>query len=322
MKKRKVLICGASGFIGRNLFEHYDAGNEYETHGSYFKNQPKTLNSKIFQADLRNKEEALEITKNMDIVINAAALTAGIGVFSEMGKAEEFRTENNKVNENLAEAAHINKVKHFIFLSCTVMYSSSNTSLTEDEVDREKIHPKYSVVAEMKLFGEDRCRYYAGLGSTKYTAVRHSNIYGPHDKFDLKRGHVLAATITKIMEAKNQITVWGQGNESRDFLYIDDLINFIKMAIEKQRANFEIFNVGYGKTISINELVQKIIFCSGKKLEIVHDLQKPSIETHMNIDVEKAKQLLGWKAEVGLSEGLVRTLDWYHNSLTMSREKR
>jgi len=115
------------------------------------------------------------------------------------------------------------------------------------------------------------------------------------------------------MEAKDKITVWGNEKESRDFLYIDDLAKFIEKAIENQKNNFELFNVGYGKTCSVNKLVQKIIFCSGKKLDVVHDLEKPTVETHMNIDVKKANNVLGWKAEIGLSEGLVITLDWYHN---------
>ena len=311
MRTKKVLICGASGFIGRNLFEHFDA-NSYETYGTYFKNRPQVSSPRIIQVDLRDKDKALQIMRGMDIVINAAAMTAGIGVYSEETSVNAFVEANNRINANLTEAAHINKVGHFIFLSCTIMYPSSAVPLGENESDMSKVHPKYSVLAEIKILGEERCQYFAGIGPTKYTAVRHTNIYGPHDKFDLKCGHVLSATIEKVMTSRNnEVTVWGRGQESRDFLYIKDLIEFIRRAIDLQTNNFEIFNVGSGKTHSINELVEIIISHSGQELKIVHDLTKPSVETQMNIDVEKAKRLLGWEAQTELHKGVSITMEWY-----------
>lgn len=314
MSKNKIMICGASGFIGRNLFEYYNSLKEYEAYGTYLKNRPKIFNPRIFQIDLRNKNEALWATAGMDIVINAAAMTDGIGVFSEEKNARTYAEANNLINANLAEAVGLNRVSHYISLSCTVMYPSSDIPLSEDEVDMRKIHPKYLIPAEMKIFAEECCRNFSNLGSTKYTVMRHTNIYGPYDKFDLARGHVLAATITKVIGTKDKITVWGKGEESRDFLYIDDLIEFIRKTVDLQKSSFEIFNVGSGKTYSINELVKIIIARSGKKLDIIHDLTKPSVETQMNICVEKAQRLLNWQAKIKLHEGISRTIEWYENN--------
>ena len=81
------------------------------------------------------------------------------------------------------------------------------------------------------------------MEKTKYTIVRHSNIYGPHDKFDLEKSHVFGATITKVMQAKDKIEVWGEGKEIRDFLYIDDLIDFIKKALLKQKIYMKYITV-------------------------------------------------------------------------------
>lgn len=312
--KKRILICGASGFIGRNLFEHFSSLENYETYGTWFKNI-ETNNPRLFQVDLRNWSRALEVTRDMDIVINAAALTDGVGVFSNPEKMEEFSRENTKINTNLSTAARFNQAKNFIFLSCTVMYPSSSKPLKEDEHSLKRVHPKYVAAAGMKLVAEDLCRSYASLGNTKYTVVRHTNIYGPHDKFDLERGHVLAATVQKIMTSNGKIVVWGSGEESRDFLYISDLIRFIETAIQNQENNFEVFNVGYGGTTTINELVEKIVTCSDKNLEIAHDLEKPTIETNMSIDVSKAERVLGWQAKVGLNKGLARTLGWYKKNL-------
>ena len=257
--------------------------------------------------------DILQVTQNMNIVINAAAMTDGIGVFSEEKRALDYAEANNQINANLSETAHLNGIRHFIFLSCTVMYPSSDIPLSEDGVDMKRVHPKYAVPAEMKIFGEERCRYFSDLDSTKYTVIRHTNIYGPHDKFDLKRGHVLSATIEKAMTLKDnkEIVVWGRGQESRDFLYIEDLADFIRTAIELQKTGFEIFNVGSGKIYSINKLVKIIVACSGKKLKIIHDPAKPTVETQMNICVEKARLVLGWQAKTELDEGILKTIEWY-----------
>ena len=314
MKKTRIMICGASGFIGRNLFEYFSSFNNYEVYGTYLKNKPQISNSRIVQADLKNEETALRTTKDMDIIINAAGQISGIGVFSKEESARANAEANGLINSNLIEAAHLNKVRHFVFLSCTIMYPSSDTPLTEDGIDIKRIHPTYARSAEMKISGEEQCCYYACLGSTKYTVVRHTNIYGPHDKFDLTRGHVLAATIVKVMQAEHDITVWGSGTETRDLLYIDDQVEFIKKAIDFQKNNFEIFNVGLGRTYSVNELVQTIIACFGKNIKVVYDLEKPTIGSRISIDVEKARKLLDWKARIGLTEGILKTIDWYRQN--------
>lgn len=301
------MICGASGFIGRNLFEYFNSLENYDVYGTYLKNRPQSPYPGLVQADLKDKEKTLRATQDMNVVINCAAMTDGMGVYNPA----TYILPNIQINQNLIEAALINRVRHFIFLSCTVMYPSSSRPLKEHEHNLENVHPKYIMPARMKLVAEDLCRICANLGNTKYTVVRHTNVYGPYDKFDLQKGHVLSATIEKVMRAEKEITVWGSGTESRDFLYIQDLIRFVEAVIEKQENNFDIFNVGYGQTYSVNELVDHIIRCSGKKISAVHDLNKPTIETLMKIDVEKAKNILGWKADVGLSEGLVQTIDWY-----------
>lgn len=311
MSKKRIMICGASGFIGHNLFEYFKSLDNYEVYGSCLKNEHRTYDPKIVRADLKDREAALRITQDMDIVINAAGQITGIGVFSVEESGRANAEANGLINSNLIEAAHINKVRHFVFLSCTIMYPSSDIPLTEDGVDIKRIHPTYSRSAEMKISGEELCRYFAGLGSTKYTVVRHTNIYGPRDKFDLTRGHVLASTIVKVAQSQNEITVWGQGTETRDFLYIDDQIEFIKKVIELQKNNFEIFNVGSGRTYTVNELVEVIMSCFGKNLVITHDVQKPTIGSRINIDAKKAWQVIGWKARIDLLEGLVKTIEWY-----------
>ena len=91
------------------------------------------------------------------------------------------------------------------------------------------------------------CQFYSRLGKTKHTVIRHSNMYGPYDKYDLEKSHVFGATVTKVMESKDgKVNVWGTGEEKRDLLYVEDLVDFIDTALNNQSSPYELFNVGLG----------------------------------------------------------------------------
>ena len=111
------------------------------------------------------------------------------------------------------------------------------------------------------------------------------------------------------------VNVWGTGEESRDLLYIEDLIDFIDTAINKQEDYYKLYNVGLGIPIKIKDLVKKVIETSGRDLKIQHDLTKPTVPTSLFLDCSKAKQELGWSPKHSLEEGLHKTLKWYRSNL-------
>ncbi len=312
--QKKILICGGTGFIGRNLVEYFSKKKNYKVYSTYLKSRPfKSKNVNWIKTDLRIDKNSLKITKKIDIVIQAAATTTGSK--DVINQPFVHVTDNAVMNAYIFRNSYINKVKHVIFFSCTTMYKSSNKPLKENQFDpRKDIEPKYFGVANTKVYNEKMCEFYSSLGITKYTAIRHSNVYGPHDKYDLERSHVFGATITKVMKAKDKIIVWGKGKEKRDLLYITDLVNFIDLTIRKQKNKFELLNCGCGQAISINELVKKIIKISNKNLKIEYDLSKPNIPTFLSVDFSKAKKILNWKPRVPLNKGIKKTIYWWKNN--------
>jgi nucleoside-diphosphate-sugar epimerase len=137
-------------------------------------------------------------------------------------------------------------------------------------------------------------------------------MYGPYDKYDLERSHMFGATITKVMTSQNgKVNVWGTGEEARDLLYVDDLVEFVDAAINNQQSNYELFNVGLGKATQVKDVVSKIITHSGKDLEMIHDLSKPTIPTSLFLNCKKAKDLLNWEPRTTLDEGIIKTIKWY-----------
>jgi nucleoside-diphosphate-sugar epimerase len=166
------------------------------------------------------------------------------------------------------------------------------------------------------------CEFYSRIGTTKYTAIRHSNIYGPHDKYDLERSHVFGATVTKVMTAaQGKVSVWGSGEEGRDLLHVDDLTALVENILERQTSPFELVNAGAGHAVTDKSQVQRVIEASGRDLRMEHDLSKPSIPTTLCVDCAKAKALFGWEPKVGLDEGIRRTLEWYNSNLSRSPGK-
>ncbi len=312
MNKKKILVCGATGFIGRNVAEYLSQREDYEICGTYLNSCPY-MEIELIKADLTNKEDVERVTKNKDVIVQMAANTSGAGkIFTS---PHIHITDNAIINSLLLRAAFDNHVKHFIFPSSSTVYPSSDTLIKE--TDKVDIHPVYFGSANTKLYIERMCEFFSKQGRTKHTILRQSNIYGPYDKFDLERSHVFGASITKVMKAEegSAIKVWGTGEEKRDLLHVSDLVKLIELAIDKQDSPFELFNVGSGSYTSIEELVKKIIRFSGKKIRIEYDISKPTIKTNLALDSSKAKECFNWKPQVSLDEGIRKTMDWYKTNV-------
>ncbi|MBH30574.1 MAG: hypothetical protein CMG71_01115 [Candidatus Marinimicrobia bacterium] len=310
----KILICGATGFIGRNLTENFSSLNRFDVHAVWHKRPPSMIKNVTWhQCDLRNPKDVNRLVADMDIIVQAAATTSGSKDI--VNRPYIHVTDNAVMNSLILKAAFDNEVKHFVFFSCTVMYSSSMEPVSEKGFDGSKaLHPSYFGVGWTKVYIEKMCEFYSKMGRTRHTVIRHSNVYGPHDKFDLDHSHVFGATINKVMSANKKISVWGEGKEKRDLLYVDDLVSFVKCALAKQKTPYELFNCGLGKAVSIRELVDMIVLVSGKVLDVEHDLSKPSIKTSLFLECSKAKEILGWESQIGLEMGIEKTIEWYRSN--------
>jgi len=316
MAKKKVLVCGATGFIGRNTVLHLCERPDLEVYGTYYNSEVpdsfKIRPIEMIRADLRDKSTVNKITKDKDVIIQMASVTSGSK--DVVTQPHIHITDPVIINSLIFRAAHDNKVPHVLFPSCTVMYQSSSTPVKETDFDANSdIYPKYFGGAWNKIYLEKMCEFYSRQGNTKYTAFRHSNIYGPHDKFDLEKSHMFGATMTKVMTANSgdSIEVWGTGGEERDLLYVSDLVDFMEKAMDQQETPFELVNIGYGSSISVGNLVKKVIKASGKDLTIRYNLSKPTINVSFALDCTKAKELFNWEPQITLDQGIERTMNLY-----------
>lgn len=319
MSKKKILVLGCTGFMGRNIVEYFLKLEKYEVHGAALKRNCKELYWEHFhKTDLTSRKEVNELfqKQKFDIVIQAAANTSGSKDIVE--RPYLHVTDNAVMNSLILQACFDYNVGHFLFLSCGVMYNPERSPVTEQDFFLDEgIHKRYFGVGWTKVYVEKMCEFFAGLGRTKHTAIRHSNTYGPYDKYDLEKSHMFGATITKVMEARDgdEIVVWGDGKTERDLLYVTDVVEFIHKAIEGQKAPYELYNVGYGESFSVAYIVNKIVELSGKKLIVKQDLTKPTINTKLSLQSEKAFNDLGWQYKTTIEDGITKTIQWYKKSI-------
>ncbi len=312
--RRRVVVLGASGFIGRNVAERLAARADLEVSGTWFKTPPaeslaQPPGPRFIQADLTRPEDVGRALEGQDVVIQAAAVTTGSKDI--VTRPYLHVTDNAVMNSLIFRACFERRVQQVVFFSCTTMYAEQPTPVTEEDFTGQII-PTYFGVGWTKVYLEKLCEFYARLGPTRYAALRHSNVYGPHDKFDLERSHVFGATMTKVMTARDgTLAVWGDGSEARDLLYVSDLVDLVERLLEAQRDPFELLNVGSAQSVTVRELVERIIRASGRELSVTFDRSKPTIPFTITLDTSRVRHKYGWAPRVSLEEGIRRTLAWY-----------
>ena len=316
----KVLVLGGTGFIGRNLLTNL-MNYDIKLFATFYQKLPWTQNKKITwnQVDLTQAAEvkALFSSQKFDLIIQCAATTSGI---SDTVNRPDFHVTNNVIMNSLIlrEVNNFQK-SHFIFLSCTNMLRSSLLPQNELSFDAN-LGPvfQYFGVGWTKVYIEKLCEFYSRFKNNKYTVIRHSNIYGPWDRYLPSNSHVCGATITKVLTSNDKIIIWGNGNEVRDLLYIEDLINLLFKVSKLQKSSFEIINAGGHSSISVSELTKLIINLSGKVLEIEYDLEKPTSNFSSILNSSKAEELFDWKAETPLEQGLKTTISFWKNNYNLN----
>ncbi len=264
LKKKNILILGGTGFIGRNLVETLSKNKNLNVFATYNKrNSFHCKNVKWIKINLKNKNKIDKVLKNKDTVIQAAAITTSSK--DVVNKPYIHVTDNIIINTLLLRSCFENNIKHFIFFSCTVMYSTSNLKHSEKSRNLIEENSPYYGVGTMKMYIEKQALFYSKLNRTKFTILRHSNIYGPYDKFDENSSHVLPNFIRKGMNNNKVFNIWGNGKSVRDFLYINDLISCVKFLMNKQKLSYQVFNVGSDNPINITKLANIVLLILKKK---------------------------------------------------------
>ena len=311
----KVLVAGGTGFVGVNLMQKLLTLGA-KVRATIHKKDPILLDERIeyVSCDLTRMEDCKRIVAGMDYIFMCAANTSGAAVMQKTPLVHV--TPNILMNSQMLEAAYFAKVKKFVWLSSNAAYPpSGDRPVKEEELLSGDPYETYFGVAWMKRYTEILCRMYSEKLKSPMTTVvlRPSNIYGPYDDFNFETSHVMAALIRKVVERHNPLEVWGTGDDIRDWIYVDDMIDAIILATEKINT-YNPINIGLGKGYSIKQALQIMLEVDGyTDAEVIFNPSKPSMIPIRLIDTNKAEMVLGFKAKTGLREGIAKTIEWYRN---------
>ena len=313
--KKKVLVTGGAGFIGSHVVEKLVERGAKVTvldnlqNGSL--NSLKSVSNKylFIKGDCRDSITAEKACVGQSVVMNLAARVGGIE-YNRAHQATMMR-DNLLIGSIMLEGARKAGVERFLVVSSACVYPREcKVPTPESEGFLDEPEPTNGGYGWAKRMAEKLGIYYAEEFGMKVGIVRPYNCYGLRDHFDSEVSHVIPALIKRVIDGENPIKVWGSGNQTRAFLYVEDLADGMILAIEKYPVPDPI-NLGTDEEISIKELVEKIIIICKVSTKIEYDIAKPDGSPRRNSDNSKAKDKIGFMPKIGLDEGLKKTIEWY-----------
>ena len=302
-KNSKIFLAGHNGLVGSSILKYFKE-----------KQYKKIFTIGRSKLDLTNQFKTEKYLKYIkpDFVIIAAAKVGGI--YANQNFKAEFIYKNLMIQTNLIHASYKAGVKKLIFLGSSCIYPKyCKQPIKEEYLLSGKLEKTNDAYAIAKIAGLKMCEAYNQQYKLNYICLMPTNLYGPNDNYDLDSSHVLPAMIRKFHEAKDKVTLWGDGSAMREFLYVDDLAEAAFKCMVDYDSE-EIINVGTGKDITIKELATTIADVVGFKGDIVWDTSKPNGTPRKVLNIDKIKSL-GWEPKVSLKDGIERTYQLYKESL-------
>ena len=324
--KNKILVAGAGGFIGGHLVAellrkgHTDIrAVDIKPFAEWYQKFPSVEN---IQLDLQLKDACEKSAAGAHTIYNLAADMGGMGFI-----------ENNKglcmlsvlINTHLLMAAHAAGVKRFFYASSACVYAGDKQ--TDPNVTGLREADAYPAMPEdgygwEKLFSERMCRHFSEDFKLMTRVARFHNVYGPNGTYDGGREKAPAAVCRKVITAKltgkHEIEIWGDGHQTRSFMYIDDCIEGIERIFNSDKVTFPI-NLGSSEKVSINQLVDIVEDIAGIKLKRTYKLDAPKGVNGRNSDNELIKQTLGWEPDLPLRKGMEKTYAWILAEMTKGK---
>lgn len=310
-KHSKIFVAGHRGLVGSAILRALQARG--------YRNLVVRTRAEL---DLRNQATVNQFfeQERPEYVFLAAAKVGGI--LANNTYPADFIRDNLLIQNNVIDAAYRYEAKKLVFLGSACIYPRLTPQpIKEEYLLTGPLEPTNEPYAVAKIAGIMMCRAYRRQYGFNAISLMLTNLYGPGDNFDLQNSHVIPALIRKFHEGKmqkaKQVVVWGTGVPRREFLHVDDLADAVLFLMHHYDSE-EIINVGVGEDISIRELAELIREVIGFEGEIVFDPSKPDGTPRRLLDVSKLNAL-GWKARIGLREGVVQTYHWYLENEAHSR---
>ena len=314
---QKILITGAGGFIAHHMVNYLKDKGFWVRAVDIVEPEFENSNADEFKLlDLRLKDAAEEAVEGVDQVYHLAADMGGIGYITAFHA--DISKNNILMNTHMLEAARLEGIERFFYSSSACVYPDYRQD--SNELDGLKEEDAYPAAPEEgygweKLFTEKLCQYYTQDYDLQTRVARFHNVYGPLGTFDGGKEKAPAALCRKIAKSNSEddIEVWGDGEQTRSFMYIDDCVEGIYRLMQSNHN--EPLNLGTDLMVSVNQLVDIIASVAGKKINKIHDLSKPQGVRGRNSDNTKLSEFLNWTPDIDLKDGMKITYEWINDQV-------
>ena len=314
---KTVLVTGHAGFIGSHLtakllkksfkvigVDNFNAYYDPKRKEKNVKEFKKNRNFKEYKVDITDFEKLKKVFKEnkIDLIVHLAARA---GVRPSIKNPELYKKVNVKGTENLLKIAKEFKINQFVYASSSSVYGEQEKiPFSETDPVKNQVSP----YAKTKKQAEELCLKYAKEYGIKMTVLRFFTVYGPAGRPDMA-----PYIFTRKMLKNETITKFGEGDSSRDYTYIDDIVQGIIKAIEKP-FEFEIINLGNNQPVKLNDFIKTLERLIDKKAKIIEKPRHVADVKRTYADISKAKKLLDWEPEIDLETGMKKFIDWFKNS--------
>ena len=305
----KYLVTGGAGFIGSHIVEELvRRGSKIRVIDNFLTGKRENLASfgekiELLEGDIRNFETCQEALEGIDFVLHQAALPS-------VPRSIENPLLTNDINVNgtlnLLLASNEAKARRFVFASSSAVYGDNPDLPKREGTEGNPLSP----YALTKLVGEKYCKVFSVIYGLPTVCLRYFNIFGPHQDPASQYAAVIPAFISKMLEGEKP-TIFGDGEQSRDFTFVGNVVEANFLATEVENISGEVFNVGCGEKTTVNSLAAKINEILNTDIEPDYDKPRPGDIKHSFADISKAKQGLKFEPLVDFREGLERTIRWY-----------
>jgi len=298
----RVLVTGGGGFLGSHLVERLerDGYNVFAARSADY--------------DLTSMEDTGQMFGDADpeLVFHLAAEVGGIG--ANRANPGRYWYANLTMGAHVLEQARLHETPKVVIAGTVCSYPKlAPVPFREEDLwggYPEETNAPYGVAKKAVLVGAQAYREQYGLNAI---FLLPTNLYGPRDNFDLETSHVIPALIRKMVEAEDEVVLWGDGSPTREFMYVDDCVEGFVLAAERYDSP-EPANLGAGKEISIRELAELIADVTDYRGRIVWDTSKPGGQPRRSVDASRAHRLFGFEARTRFRDGIERTVAWYRSN--------
>ena len=308
IKNKKILITGGSGFLGTNFIKKLllkDIKVRTHTH-----NHPLRVNGsvEIYESiDLNNYDDCLKLVDGVDYVIHVAGPVAHLTTVKS--DLELARTHLNMFS-NLLQACVESDIEKFLDINSSTGYPDRRYAVEENEFWTDEPYIDYFGYGWSRRYREKLMEHCSHFSNTDMIICRATAIFGPHDNFNLETCHVVPALIKRVLSGEDPFVVWGSPDVVRDFLYVEDVVDGALLALENGKS-MRPYNLGYGDTVTVGDIVENIINITDIRPEVVWDNTKPTTIPYRKVDTRRINTELGFCPKYTFYGGLEKTIDWY-----------